>query len=137
MSNRIVRSGKTVIQVGVYIALLKQLSDVPPDKRGLFCFLIVAKHNYLSHGLLLTILCESYLLISTLHLGDWRSGSAAPLHGEGRGFKSLITHHKFFLGFVHFPHHPPFKIFSHQTAGVIFYFVDFIDKNCIHLYLFI
>ena len=26
-------------------------------------------------------------------LGDWRSGSAAPLHGEGRGFKSLIAHH--------------------------------------------
>ncbi len=26
--------------------------------------------------------------------GDWRSGSAARLHREGRGFKSLIAHHK-------------------------------------------
>ena len=25
--------------------------------------------------------------------GDWRSGSAAPLHGDGRGFESLIAHH--------------------------------------------
>ena len=24
--------------------------------------------------------------------GDWRSGSAAPLHGDGRGFESLIAH---------------------------------------------
>lgn len=25
--------------------------------------------------------------------GDWRSGSAGPLQGQGRGFKSLIAHH--------------------------------------------
>ena len=25
-------------------------------------------------------------------MGDWRSGSATPLHGEGRRFKSYITH---------------------------------------------
>ena len=25
-------------------------------------------------------------------LGGWRSGSAAPLHGDGRGFESLIAH---------------------------------------------
>src|SRR5208283_768064 len=24
--------------------------------------------------------------------GGWRSGSAAPLHGDGRGFESLIAH---------------------------------------------
>jgi hypothetical protein len=25
-------------------------------------------------------------------MGGWRSGSAAPLHGDGRGFESLIAH---------------------------------------------
>lgn len=27
------------------------------------------------------------------YAGDWRSGSAGPLQGQGRGFKSLIAHH--------------------------------------------
>ena len=27
--------------------------------------------------------------------GGWRSGSAAPLHGDGRGFESLIAHQPF------------------------------------------
>lgn len=33
--------------------------------------------------------------------GDWRSGSAGPLQGQGRGFKSLIAHHetKWTVGF--------------------------------------
>jgi hypothetical protein len=26
--------------------------------------------------------------------GDWRSGSAAALHAVGRGFESLIAHHR-------------------------------------------
>lgn len=29
---------------------------------------------------------------SFVHQGDWRSDSAAPLHGDGRGFESLIPH---------------------------------------------
>ena len=35
-----------------------------------------------------------FILHSTFPLwpGDWRSGSAAPLHGDGRGFESLIAH---------------------------------------------
>lgn len=27
-------------------------------------------------------------------MGDWLSGRASRLHREGRGFKSLIAHHK-------------------------------------------
>lgn len=31
---------------------------------------------------------------SALPMGAWRSGSAGPLQGQGRGFKSLSAHHE-------------------------------------------
>ena len=34
----------------------------------------------------------SLVRIQEGELGDWRSGSAAPLHGDGRWFKSDIAH---------------------------------------------
>ena len=37
--------------------------------------------------------CYRRALVTFLRPGGWRSGSAAPLHGDGRGFESLIAHH--------------------------------------------
>src|ERR1035441_9828112 len=37
--------------------------------------------------------CYYLALIAYWRSGGWRSGSAAPLHGDGRGFESLIAHH--------------------------------------------
>ena len=38
-----------------------------------------------------------YVTLQNIWLGGWRSGSAAPLHGDGRGFESLIAHQSFAL----------------------------------------
>ena len=37
---------------------------------------------------------ESRFDSGTEDAGDWRSDSAAPLHGDGRGFESLIAYSK-------------------------------------------
>ena len=44
--------------------------------------------------------------------GDWRSGSAGPLQGQGRGFKSLIAHHRIREG----PSDVPTALFSSLSA---------------------
>ena len=61
--------------------------------------------------------------------GDWRSGSAGPLQGQGRGFKSLIAHHPHtsrsvansarpaFLFWRPFPHRRPLRNAPHNSAA--------------------
>lgn len=43
------------------------------------------------------ILTISVISLITCFRGDWRSGSAVPLHGKGQRFESSITHHLIFF----------------------------------------